>query len=94
MLSKDEVRSIAHLSRVHLQDDEIQKLTKDLEQILHYIDQLSQVDVSKVEPTSHVLPLKNVFREDIVKPSLAQSEALKISVSQHNGSFKVPQVIE
>jgi len=94
MLSKEEVLYIAHLSRIHLTDDEVERLTKDLTAILGYIDKLSQLDVSRVEPTSHVLPLKNVFREDTVTPSLAQDEVLALAIAHHKGSFKVPQIIE
>ena len=94
MLSKDIVRHIAHLARIHLEDHEVTPLTKDLESILHYVKKLEKLDVKNVKPTSHVLPLQNVFREDVVRPSLKQEDVMKISVSNHKGSFKVPQVIE
>ena len=94
MITPKDVKYIASLSRIHLRDEEIEELTKNLENILHYIAKLEKLDVSKVEPTSHVLPLKNVFREDKVKPSLTQEEALKIAVDKHHGAFKVPKVIE
>lgn len=94
MLSKEDVRYIAHLSRIHLQDQEVERLTKDLEGILHYIEKLKKLDVKGAKPTSHVLPLKNVYREDAVRPSLKQDEVMGISVANQKGSFKVPQVIE
>ena len=94
MISEKDVEYVAGLARIHLQDDEVGHLTKDLEKILHYINKLDTLDVKDVQPTSHVFPLKNVYREDKVRPSLTQSEALKISVEQHEGSFKVPKVIE
>lgn len=94
MLSENDVKYIAHLARIHLREDEINRLTKDLEGILHYVTKLEKLDVKEVKPTSHVLPLKNVYREDKVRPSLKQSEAMGIAVSSHNGSFKVPRVIE
>ncbi len=94
MLSEKLVREIAHLSRIHLENAEVQKLTKDLESILHYIEKLRKLDVENIQPTSHVLPLKNVYRKDAVKPSLSQAQATGIAVSRHRGSFKVPQVIE
>ena len=80
--------------RIHLRDDEVKQLTNDLEKILDYINKLEKLDISNVEPTSHVLPLKNVYREDVVEPPLSQEEVLKISVDQTKGSFKVPKVIE
>ena len=66
----------------------------DLEKILQYIDNLSELDVENIEPTSHVLPLKNVTREDQVRESFTQEEALKFSISNLDGGFKVPKVIE
>lgn len=94
MLTKDEVKKIAHLARIHLQENEVELFTENLTQILDYIEKLNKLDVSKVEPTSHVLSLTNVFRADEVRPSLTQDEALKFSVEKEKGSFKVPQVIE
>lgn len=94
MISEKDVRYVAGLARIHLRDEEAGRLTKDLEKILEYIDQLNTLDVADVQPTSHVLPLKNVYREDTVRPSLTQQEALNISVEQQDGSFKVPKVIE
>lgn len=94
MINDKDVKYIADLSRIHLKDSEIKHLTKDLEKILDYINKLENLDVSGVKPTSHVLPLKNVYREDVVKPSLSQEDALKFCVEQYKGSFKVPKVIE
>ncbi len=94
MISDKDVQYVADLARIHLRNDEISHLTKDLENILHYIQKLDTLDVTDVQPTSHVASLKNVHREDAVKPSLTQQEALKFSVEQHEGSFKVPKVIE
>ena len=68
---------VARLARIDLTASQKQKLTKDLKGILKYIEQLKELKVDKVEPMSHVLPLKNVFREDKVKPSLPAEEALK-----------------
>ena len=94
MITPKDVKYIADLSRIYLADDEAERLTKNLEGILHYIDKLSKLDVSHVQPTSHVLPIKNVFREDTVIPSLPQDKALSVAIEKHNGSFKVPKVIE
>lgn len=93
-ISKRNVSDIAHLARLHLQDDAIEILAKDLENILHYIHKLTNLDVSGIEPTSHVLPLQNVYRHDVIQPSLPQSKVLSIAVEQENGFFKVPQIIE
>ncbi len=94
MLSREQVQYIAALSRINLQEEEIVLLQKTLTDILTYIEKLKKLDVANVKPTSHVLPLENVFRDDAVKPSLAQSEVMNLSVSHSRGAFKVPQVIE
>ncbi len=94
MISENDVKHIASLARIHLEQDEIKKLTKDLESILQYVTKLEKLDVSNVEPTSHAIEFKNVFREDKVTPSLKQEEVMKIAVEHHKGSFKVPKVIE
>ena len=93
-ITEKDVEYIAGLSRIHLQKEEVAALQKDLEGILHYVTKLEKLDTAKVQPTTHVLPLQNVYREDKPRPSLKQEEALKISVDKHNGSFKVPRVIE
>ena len=94
VISKETAKKIASLSRIYLEDHEAEVLAKDLENILHYIEKISALDISQVDPTSHVLPLKNVFHKDIVKPSLTQDEALSIAVEKDKGAFKVPKVIE
>lgn len=94
MITKKDVQYIAHLSRIHLTDEETEKFTKNLEDILGYIEKLNKLDVSNVKPTSHVLPLKNVFRKDEPRPSLAQKDVVKLSKDSDKGAFKVPQVVE
>ncbi len=94
MISEKDVKYVAGLARIHLKDKEIDRLTKDLEKILGYINKLDTLDVTDTQPTSHVLPLKNVHRKDKVRPSLTQQEVLKISVERQDGAFKVPKVIE
>lgn len=94
MISKEDVKHIASLARIHLQESEVSELTKSLENILHYVDSLSKLNVTDIQPTTHVAPLKNVLRADMIKPSLKTASALEIAVEQHEGSFKVPKVIE
>ena len=94
MISEKDVKYVASLARIHLSDDEIAGLTKNLEKILHYMEKLNKLDVSGVEPTSHVLPLQNVTRDDVVMPSLDQKTVLQMAVEKESGSFKVPKVIE
>jgi len=94
MISKDDVQYIAHLARIHLAPEEIDGLTNDLEAILHYINKLEKVSIDNIEPTSHVLALHNVSRQDSVQPSLNREDVMNFAATQKNGSFSVPQVIE
>ena len=94
MLNHKDVSYIAALARIHIPDNELEEFTHRLEGIIKYVDQLNELNVDGVEPTSHVLHLKNVYRADIKKPSLPQNEALSTAVDSHQGSFKVPRVIE
>ena len=89
-----DVEYIASLSRIHLEKDELAHLTQDLSAILDYVQKLEKLKVKDVSPTSHVLPLHNVYREDEIKPSLPQDKALSIAVEKSHGSFVVPKVIE
>ncbi len=93
IITQDDVKYIASLSRVHLQKEETQHLTKDLEGILHYVHKLERLDVREIDPTSHVLPLKNVYRCDEVRSSLKQAEVMQLAIQQQNGFLKVPKVI-
>jgi aspartyl-tRNA(Asn)/glutamyl-tRNA(Gln) amidotransferase subunit C len=94
MLTIKDISYIAALARIHIPDNELEDFTHRLENIIRYVDQLNELNVDGVEPTSHVLHLKNVYRADVKKPSLPQNEALSTAVEKHQGSFKVPRVIE
>ena len=94
MISENDVKYVASLSRIHLKKEEIQHLTKDLERILEHINTLSKLNVDGVAPTSHAVALRNVYREDKVEGSFSNKQALSVSVESHNGFFKVPKVIE
>ncbi len=94
MITKKEVEYVARLARLKLTEEEKEKYTKQLGDILKYIDKLNELDTEKVEPTSHVLGLSNVFREDKVEPSLPQEEILANAPEVEASHFKVKKVIE
>ena len=75
-LSEDEVRHIAKLARLKLSDAEVKKFSKELTQILDYVELLNEVDTEEVEPTAQVTGLQNVQRADEVKPSEATKDDL------------------
>ncbi len=89
-----DIEYVAKLARIDLNVSQKKKLTKQLSDILGYIEKLKELKVDKVEPMSHVLPLKNVFREDKVKPSLPVEKVLKNAPAKKDSSFSVPKVIE
>jgi len=94
VITKKEVEYVARLARLRLTEEEKEKYTKQLADILKYINKLSELDTEKVEPTFHVLQLSNVFRDDKVKPSLKQEEILTNAPEVEYGHFKVKKVIE
>lgn len=93
-IRKKDVEYIAKLARLKLSEKEKEKFAKQLDQILKYVDKLNELDTEKVKPTSHVLPLKNVFRKDKVGKSLGVEKVLGNAPEKARGFFKVPKVIE
>ena len=95
IIDKKTVKHVALLSRLELNEKELEQYSSQLTSILSYISKLNEIDTRDVQPTSHALTtLKNVFREDELKPSLKAEDALKNAPSKEGDFFKVPQVIE
>lgn len=92
-ISKDDVKKIATLARLNIAENEIEKYQHHLEEILNYVQKLNELDTANVEPTYYVQEAINVFREDEVKPSLSQEDALKNAPEQSHGFFVVPKII-
>ena len=93
-LSKEEVKHVARLARLSVSEEEIEVFRRQLSEILTYIGKLNELETSNIEPTSHVLDIQNVFREDRITPSLSQEEALTGAPEQEEGFFRVPKIIE
>ena len=93
-ITEKDVEHVALLGRLHLTLEEKKSLTQDLNTILQYVEKINQLDTLQVEPTSHVLPIRNVTREDEVNPSPGQEVMLKNAPDQKNGFLRVPPVIE
>lgn len=89
----DKLKYAAELTRIKLTKDEGQLFSKQLNQILEYIDKLNKLDTKKVEPMSHALNIFNVTRDDKVKPSLNREDVLKNAPSKNKGFFQVPKII-
>jgi aspartyl-tRNA(Asn)/glutamyl-tRNA(Gln) amidotransferase subunit C len=92
-ISKDQVKYVANLARLAITEDEAEKFTKQLDAIITFAEQLNELDTENVEPTSHVLEIKNVLREDISKEGLPREEVLKNAPEEQDGQFKVPAIL-
>jgi aspartyl-tRNA(Asn)/glutamyl-tRNA(Gln) amidotransferase subunit C len=88
-----DIEKIAFLARLKLTEEEQTRLGRQFEGILQHIDQLNRLDTENVEPTSHVLPLQNVFREDEVKTVFEDSKYLPLAPRQDKDHYEVPQII-
>src|SRR5574337_155012 len=93
-ITLQEVEHVARLARLELTAEEKERMRAQLDSILSYIDKLNELDTSAVEPTSHVLPMTNVFREDEVTPPLSQEAALMNGPDRHDLFFRVPRILE
>jgi len=93
-LDRDAVLHIAKLARVDLTDDEIDTFSAQLSEIIGHFDVLNAVDTDGVEPTAHTLPIRNVFADDVSRPSLTQDEVLAMAPSTEDGYLRVRAVLE
>lgn len=93
-ISTEQVKHVANLARLAITKEEATRLTQQIDEIITYAEQLNEIDTENIEPTSHVLDLKNVLREDIAKPGLPNEQVLKNAPDHQDGQIKVPPIIE
>ena len=93
-VSRDDVKHIANLSKLNLTDEELEKYTTELSDIVNFANELSSIDVNGVMPTNHILDIKNVFREDKSDISYNREEILKNAPTKEAGCISVPKVME
>jgi len=89
-----DINHVAHLARLELSDEEKAKLSAQLAGILSYVAKLSEVDVTGVEPTAHAIPLSNVLRKDVVRPSIERERILANAPETARDLFIVPKIVE
>lgn len=89
-----DIGHIVMLARLELTEEEKKLFSKQIESIIEYIDKLNELDTTNIEPTAHVLPIKNIFREDELKPSLPKDEALRNAPDRIHDFYRVPKIIE
>jgi aspartyl-tRNA(Asn)/glutamyl-tRNA(Gln) amidotransferase subunit C len=92
-ISRDDVANLAKLARIDMSDNELDHLSNELSVILDAVARVQEVASADVPPTSHPLPLQNVFRADEVRPSLTPDEALSGAPASEEQRFKVPQIL-
>lgn len=93
-ITKEQVEHVAHLARLNLSEEEINSLTTDMEMILEFADQMNEMTFEDVNATAHVIPIQNVFREDVMQPSMERETLLANAPSHEKGCYTVPKVVE
>ena len=93
-ISKEEIEHIAVLARLSLSEEEKELFGSQLSSILDYMGKLNELDTKGIEPTSHVLSLSNVMRDDIPRPSIPKEDALMNAPDHTEKFFRVPKIIE
>jgi len=94
MIDKKEVEHVARLARLTYTPEEIELFTHQLNAILNYFEQMKELDTTGIEPTSHAIPLSNVFKGDDVQDSLPVDATLSNAPDKKKDSFRVPKIIE
>jgi aspartyl-tRNA(Asn)/glutamyl-tRNA(Gln) amidotransferase subunit C len=92
-LTRDEVEKVSLLARLKLTEEELDRMTAQLGQIVDYVHQLAELDTEEVEPMVHAVELTNVFRPDEVRPSLPRAEALANAPKRDEECYLVPAVL-
>ncbi|AAZ54643.1 Asp-tRNA(Asn)/Glu-tRNA(Gln) amidotransferase subunit GatC [Thermobifida fusca] len=92
-ITRDEVAHLARLARLALPEDELDQLAAQLDVIISAVAKVQEVAKGDIPPTSHALPLTNVYRPDEVKPGLTPDQALAEAPAVEDGRFRVPQIL-
>ena len=90
MIDRDQVLHVAKLARLKVTDDELDRMAEELSKILGHVETMNELDLDGVEPTSHVVDLTNVLREDVPRPGLPREKALEQAPDTADGGFRVP----
>jgi aspartyl-tRNA(Asn)/glutamyl-tRNA(Gln) amidotransferase subunit C len=93
-IDEAQVRRVAVLGRLELSDQEVSQFSTLLSAIFEYIEKLNELDTDNVEPLAHCLPVHNVFREDVPRPSLSNDDVLANAPEREDEYFKVPKILD
>lgn len=94
IISDETIEYVGILAKLELSGEEKEAAKKDMGRMLDYIDKLNELDTSGVEPMSHVFPVNNVFRQDVVTSGDDRDNILKNAPQQKGGAFKVPKTVD
>ena len=94
IISDETIEYVGILAKLELSNEEKEQAKKDMGSMLDYIDKLNELDTTAVEPMSHVFPVNNVFREDVITNGDDRENILKNAPAQKEGSLKVPKTLE
>ena len=92
-ITRDDVAHVARLARLEVTDDELDVFTEQLAAVLDHAADVAALDLEGVPPTAHPLPLENVLRDDVVRPSLDRDEVLAQAPAAEDGLFRVPRIL-
>ena len=93
-IDKEQVRKVAKLARLELDDREVQEFSGQLSAILGYFEKMDELDTEGVEPLAHCLPISNVLREDVARESIGTDAALANAPQRDGEFFKVPKILD
>jgi len=93
-ITKVDVEYVAALAQLSPSEEVKEKLVREMDEILAYMDKLNELDTSEIEPTMHALPMTNVFRDDQVEPSLPRESALANAPLADDEYFLVPRILD
>lgn len=93
-ISKEEVKHVANLARLAITEDETEMFTNQLDAIITFAEQLNELDTTGVEPTTHVLEMKNILREDKAEKGLPVEDVVKNAPDHKDGYIRVPSILE
>ncbi|HET7579997.1 MAG TPA: Asp-tRNA(Asn)/Glu-tRNA(Gln) amidotransferase subunit GatC [Bacillales bacterium] len=93
-ITKEDVQHVADLARLSFSEEELETFTQQLDDIIGFAEQLNELNTENVEPTTHVLEMSNVLRDDEAREWLTREEALKNAPEKQDGQVKVPSVLE
>ena len=90
MIDREQVLHVARLARLRLSEEELERMPAELSKILEHVERMDMLDLDGVEPTSHVVELQNVLRDDVPRPCLPRERALQGAPDVADGGFRVP----